>query len=110
MNEVQNEGRLRAIQLSRAVLLCGTLFVTGILIDRASAQEYMFTTLAGSGGPGAVDGPGPHARFNFPQGVAVDTNGNVLVADSLNATIRRISTEGTVTTLAGLSESRGTAD
>jgi sugar lactone lactonase YvrE len=60
------------------------------------------TTLAGlAGGVGSVDGLASAARFNTPQGLAVDGAGNVYVADSWNSTIRKVSLEGIVTTLAG---------
>ena len=59
------------------------------------------TTLAGSGTAGFADGPGAAAQFNNPQGVAVDNNGIVYVADAANNRIRRIATDGTVSTLAG---------
>ena len=59
------------------------------------------TTLAGSGTPGSEDGAGTAARFRYPQGVAVDGVGNIYVADTDNSRIRRITTGGVVTTLAG---------
>jgi len=60
------------------------------------------TTLAGSpGNSGTNDGPGSTARFYFPQGVAVDGAGNVLVADRFNHTIRKVTSAGLVTTLGG---------
>ncbi len=60
----------------------------------------LVTTLAGSSTEAAsVDGQGLNARFNNPQGIAVDQSGNIYVADS-NA-IRKITPEGNVTTLAG---------
>jgi hypothetical protein len=47
------------------------------------------TTLAGlAGTSGSADGPGSAARFNFPEGVAVDSAGAVYVGDSGNSTIR----------------------
>ncbi len=68
------------------------------------------TTLAGGAGNGSVDGTGAAAKFNYPWGVAVDGSGNVIVADSGNQTIRRVTPAGVVTTLAGLSGSVGSAD
>lgn len=59
------------------------------------------TTVAGTGSPGFYDDQGTFAEFNNPQGVAVDTLGNVYVADTGNHSIRRIDSNGNVTTLAG---------
>jgi TPR repeat protein/sugar lactone lactonase YvrE len=58
-------------------------------------------TLAGSGKRGNSDGHGELASFYFPAGVAVDSKGNVFVADTGNHLIRKISPSGSVKTLAG---------
>ena len=67
--------------------------------------------LAGrSGQRGAADGTGMAARFNVVQGVAIDAAGNVVVADYNNSTIRRVTPDGIVTTLAGRAGEPGTVD
>lgn len=69
------------------------------------------TTLAGRAGENdSVDGPGDVARFSAPSGVAVDSSGNVYVADAGNDTIRKVTASGIVSTLAGLATQSGTAD
>lgn len=57
-------------------------------------------TLAGST-EGWRDGPALQAQFHTPSGIALDAAGNVYVADTGNHRIRRIGTDGTVTTVAG---------
>lgn len=69
------------------------------------------STFAGMpGSSGSADGAGSAARFTHPAGVAVDSVGNVYVADSTNYTIRKITPTGIVTTLAGTAGSSGSAD
>jgi sugar lactone lactonase YvrE len=51
-----------------------------------------------------------NARFNAPAGVAIDSSGNIYLADSGNGTIRRISPAGSVATIAGTAGVRGSAD
>jgi sugar lactone lactonase YvrE len=59
-------------------------------------------TIAGTLGiRGANDGAALTASFNNPQGIAVDRNGTLFVADTDNHTIRKISTNGTVSTIIG---------
>ncbi|MDI1302607.1 MAG: hypothetical protein PSX71_11935 [bacterium] len=59
------------------------------------------TTLAGSTEGGYVDAIGAAARFRMPEGIAVDSAGVVYVSDTQNCLIRKIATNGTVSTIAG---------
>ncbi len=69
------------------------------------------TTLAGTVGTvGSVDGTGTAALFNQSSGLAVDSAGNVYVADTYNHTIRRVTSLGIVTTLAGVAGTAGSVD
>jgi sugar lactone lactonase YvrE len=62
----------------------------------------LVTTLAGRARvTGSADGSGTAALFNSPNGIATDTSGNVYVADTFNHTIRKITSAGVVTTVAG---------
>eukprot|EP00959_Pyramimonas_sp_CCMP1952_P144047 3015586-Pyramimonas_sp.AAC.1 len=73
------------------------------------AISAVVSTLAGTGVPGYQDGEGNAAKFAGPQGVAVDGDGNVIVAEFYNNRIRKISPQGLVSTLAGTGE-RGHRD
>lgn len=67
--------------------------------------------LAGSvGTAGSQDGNGPGALFSGPQGIAVDSGGNVYVADTGNSTIREITPGGASSTVAGLAGQPGVQD
>jgi len=91
-----------------------------VAVDNASGNVYVadtynncirkitpdgeVTTLAGKGGSnngGYADGTGGEARFNLPQGIAIDKSGNLYVADAGNNCIRKITPAGKVTTFAG---------
>ena len=76
----------------------------GSVMSRAAALVLVtpFTSLAGdASAPGYNDAPGRSSRFHYPGSVAVDANGNAYVADTFNHAIRKISPDGTITTLAG---------
>ena len=69
---------------------------------RVQAQEYVWSTIAGKVNEnGSTDGKGSDARFKFPEGIAVSEAGIIYVADTDNNTIRKITPDGNVTTLAG---------
>lgn len=89
------------------VALAGLLL---IFTTPVFAQSYAFTTLAGSASQGSSDGTVTNARFFAPQGVSVDVNGDVYVADSDNSTIREITPKGQVSTIAGQAGVAGYSD
>lgn len=66
-------------------------------------------TLAGGDVPGAANGVGAAASFNAPAALAVDAHGNVFVADTGNDVVRRLASDGTVSTWAG-SGAQGATD
>lgn len=78
---------------------------------RKITPSGVVTTLAGQAGiSGSADGTGPAARFNYPFGIAVDASGTVYVSENSNNTIRKITPDGVVTTLAGLAGFSGSTD
>jgi len=62
------------------------------------------------GQTGTADGNGSNARFNDPSGIVATSDGFLGVCDNANGTVRRIAVDGTVTTLAGSTVSRGNVD
>jgi uncharacterized protein (TIGR03437 family) len=66
----------------------------------AAAQQYTISTIGGNGSSGYVDGPEVGSQFATPAATAVDSKGNVYVADSVNHRVRMIS-NGTISTVAG---------
>jgi hypothetical protein len=87
-------------------------------IRRVSMQHYWecshpsaVETFSGSAGQsGFLDGPRAEARFNSPRGVATAPDGSVYVADTGNHTIRRITADGRVVTVAGKAGIPGNRD
>lgn len=110
-------------------LLAGLASPAGIALDSVGAvyiadsrnnrirkvtPDGLIRTIAGDGGPTAVDDPAcfapTDAFLSGPSGVAVDQHGNVLVADTGKNRIRKIAVGGTATTIAGTGQGGYTGD
>ena len=69
------------------------------------------STIAGSAGViGSTDGVGSAARFNSPYAIVFDSSGNLYIADSNNHIIRKMTSSGNVTTIAGSTGTAGSSD
>ena len=96
-----------------AVDAAGDVFVSEGLSQtiRRISSAGAVTTIAGAvDQSGSADGVAASARFNRPTGLAVDASGNVFVSDSGNLTIRRITSAGQVSTVAGTPNTIGSVD
>ena len=84
-----------------------TLLVVVVFVNTSAlAQNDVWRTLAGAM-PGGADGAGDQAQFYYPSGITTDADGNLIVADDLNHTIRKVSSSGLVATIAGKAGSEG---
>ncbi|MGN4155834.1 NHL repeat-containing protein, partial [Burkholderia gladioli] len=82
----------------------GNVYVADTLnstIRKISSTGSVSTVAGTAGSTGSTDSSGASARFNTPQGIAVDSSGNLYVADTGNNTLREVSSTGVVSTLAG---------
>lgn len=93
------------IPLGIAVDGAGTVYVADAGNNRirkiSSDASRLVSTVAGSGFPGYADGTSTAARFNFPNDLVIDPSGNLFVSEFNNHTIRKITPDGTVSTVAG---------
>jgi len=96
------------ISATSSVVIVTAVYPAVDQMDNTAA--YTWTTFAGRPLGGSADGIGSNAQFYNPSGVAVDTNGNVYVADSGNNEIRKLAPSGFVSTIAGFPGIAGTND
>jgi uncharacterized protein (TIGR03437 family) len=119
---IYEQGRVRKVNTSGVIstLAVGFYNITdnGMAVDSAGnvyVSDYfnnriwkitasgVVTVLAGTGQQGYTgdNGPATQAQLGSPTGVAVDSSGNVYIADNLNGRIRKVTPGGTITTICG---------
>jgi uncharacterized protein (TIGR03437 family) len=83
----------------------GNLYIAdaGNNLIRKVSSSGIITTVAGDGSAGLSGdgGPATSAQLDNPEGIAVDAAGNLYIADTVNAKVRKVSPSGIITTLAG---------
>ncbi|HVS48350.1 MAG TPA: LuxR C-terminal-related transcriptional regulator [Candidatus Dormibacteraeota bacterium] len=103
-------GQASASTLVRPIALAigpvGEIYIAEGNRIREVKKDGRISTFAGTGtaGSGGDGGPAAKAQLNMPQGLAVDSAGNVYIADTLNSRVRRVDGDGTITTVAGAGE------
>jgi hypothetical protein len=90
------------LQRQSLVYLAGAVFA--FLPALCHAQGFLITTVAGNGvgGYSGDNGPAGGAELAFPQGMTVDTSGNLYIADTNNSIVRKVAADGTISTFAGV--------
>ena len=102
------DGAAASTDLTRPVALVaaqdGTLFFIDGNRVRKLTREGEAETVAGTGEAGYAgdNGPARAAVLNAPQGLAVDGQGELLIADTLNSRVRKVDRAGVITTVAGI--------
>lgn len=92
----------------------GNLYIadTGNNRIRKVDTNGIITTVVGNGGGGfsGDDGAATNARLFNPYGITCDGSGNLYIADALNTRVRKVDTNGVITTIAGKSSSTFSGD
>jgi sugar lactone lactonase YvrE len=79
-------------------------------IRKVTPAGVISTVVGSTAGYSGDNGPAAGAQLNWPTAVALDTSGNLFIADTANQVIRRVSTSGVITTVAtGLNSPEGVA-
>lgn len=105
----QSAGRGKRLVGGAFARLMGLLFLLPISAN-VRAQDTVRTLAGRAQDIGHVDGSAGVSRFSDPAGLAVDSAGNIYVADSANHCVRKLTPGGTVMTLFGISGEPGSTD
>jgi trimeric autotransporter adhesin len=91
------------------VFICDS---NGLRVLEFSPSNGSVTVLAGNGNIGFSGdfGPGPDAELDDPASIALDSKGDVYIADTNNSRIRKVYTDGTIATIAGFGVPAYTGD
>lgn len=107
-------GSATAMNVSATDVVCGydgNLYVADIAVVRRVNLAGNSMVIAGGGNLAEGDGgPATQALLNNPTGVALDSIGNLYIADRANNRIRRVGLDGTITTVAGITTPGNTGD
>jgi hypothetical protein len=101
------DGEASQAKFNQPINICfdpeGNMYVSDFLNQRIRkiSIDGIVTTIAGTGQAGLLDGPALEAKFNYPRGICLDDTDNIYIGDSWNHRIRKISTDGFVSTWAG---------
>lgn len=101
-----NLGRPWAIVIDHGAMFIGETAYNAHRVRRVDMTTNIITTYAGKaepylGGFSGDNGPAKNAELNNPYGLSVDQAGNLYINDAGNKRIRRVDTNGTITTYAG---------
>ena len=93
----------RAFNRTLFVFAIGVASIFAPAVCRAQAPAYTITTFAGNNTAGSTGdaGAATSAELNNPYGIALDSSGNLYIADQINHRIRKVGTDGTISTVAG---------
>ncbi len=98
---LRDQARINGVTVVDQLADGSTALFVGSQLKRLGADRLSITSITGTGQVGYTDGPAATAQFSTPLGIAHDATGVIYVADTQNHVIRRVATDGTVTTLAG---------
>ena len=101
------DGNASEAKFNQPINMCfdeeGNIYLSDFINQRIRkiSSDMQVTTIAGTGVAGYKEGSAMKAQFNYPRGICLDDTGNIYIGDSWNHRIRKISTQGIVSTWAG---------